>query len=618
MRKIFHKIFVGNVVWQLLVWGIAFFVVFWLLKKGLSIDTDSLFHSMTTYDKETDDFYYVVFHQTVSQKSILRIIYIIGVAFFSGLLVMILTNAIRNLINKIERGDNRYGFNKHVVIFGYNEFVLGLLLSYMNDKIKHEGIILSCWHKLFKTKYLIVVEKDVSKVKEEITGMLGKRRNLYILHGSRLSVDDIKGFRVNKAKDIYMIGEGEPNVDVLNLQSLHLISTLIDLSKNRNVFLYNSGAGGLCSWDYCTRFLSRKFLDSSFLKIIDSDELCINNILGDPDNNWPNYKLHRRGEKDVINWQSEKKVHMVIIGMNDVSKKLIKAASNFAHFPNHSTKKINTLITVVDENIGDASFIINEFKDYFDYCHYEIKSTKNNTRITHAQLEKYNFIDIDFEFVETDYKNPSLNNLLKEWSIDSSQFLSVYTCIKDLNVCFDISVNFPKELYTNNIPIWLYSKSTAQLSKMLKENYSNIIPWGNPSEQKAFSNWDRDRTSAICAVIKNNHNASETIKYYPAIYGFVSFLPILHTSISSYNTSEETKSLISTEYYRNCVSSLFDRENKVTNVFASEELCEAGYAQSEICNFDDLPKIVRKYYLYTVEDIGLGIFQGKPLKTTTK
>jgi hypothetical protein len=75
---------------------------------------------MTTYDDGTDGSGFDILGLYVSKKIVLRIIYIIGVAFFSGLLVMILTNAIRNIINRIESGDVRYHFKNHVLIFGYH------------------------------------------------------------------------------------------------------------------------------------------------------------------------------------------------------------------------------------------------------------------------------------------------------------------------------------------------------------------------------------------------------------------------------------------------------------------------------------------------------------------
>jgi hypothetical protein len=506
-------------------------------------------------------------------------------------------------------------------VFGYNEIVIGLLFSYFNDKNNKSKFFLKNWLRyFFRTKYIVVVEKDVSKVKDEIVGVLGRRANLYVLHGSRSSKEDLKKFHIKKAKEIFMIGEDEQNADVLNLQSLHLISSIVkDSKKNRNIFLYNANNGRFCSWDNCSRFLPQQFLDSSFLKIIDSDELCINNILGDPDNNWPNYKIHKRSDVDVINWQSDKKVHLVIFGMNSISNKVIKSASNFAHFPNHYTKKINTLITVIDSNIGDASFVIDPFKVYFDYCKFEIKRIKDGRIIsdmTHNQVDDCDFVDIDFEFIESEPDNPCLNDYIKTCATDRNQYISIYTCLENFNDCFETSIQLPKEVYDYSIPIWMYSKKTTNLSQLLNEKYMNIIPWGNPGEQCAFSNWDRERTTAMCALFKNYHTNVAANRYYQTIYDYVSFLPILHTSTLSFENGspEETKSLISAEYNRNCVASLFNGERKVTSIFVTKELCEKGYAQTEICNFEDLPKVVRHYYLTIVEDLGLGIFQGKEPK----
>mgnify|MGYP006363336543 CR=1 FL=1 len=94
------------------------------------------------------------------------------------------------------------------------------------------------------------------------------------------------------------------------------------------------------------------------MEIIDFDDLSINNIISDSDNRWPDFKLHCRNG-DSITCESDKRVHLVIFGVNEVSLKLIKAAVNFCHFPNHYTKGINTLITFIDENINNANTVIN-------------------------------------------------------------------------------------------------------------------------------------------------------------------------------------------------------------------------------------------------------------------
>ena len=612
MKKLLHRLITGRLISQLGVWCLFFFMVFLVLNRLVVPNPNSLFHSMTTFDKENEGF-------------ALKVIYVIGVALFSGLLVMIFTNHVRNRINRIESGDVRYRFNKHVVVFGYDEMVIGVLLSRLSDK----GTM--------PTNYVIVVEKDVKKIKEEIVGAIGSNiRGLYVLHGSRVSKKDLKALRVYNAKEIYLIGEGGENSEALDLQSLLLISSLEEEKKKyrkakdtrvikdikeirykRCIYMYNPENGRFSFIENCLSLLPKDFLKNTFLKVIDVDELCINNILGDSDNYWPQSKIHKRGSDDVINWQSEKRVHLVIFGMNNVSKKFVKRTSNYTHFPNHYTKGINTLITIIDENIGDASFLIDEYNSYFNVCNYEIKSIKGNvvtTRACHKQIEHANYIDIDFEFIETEYGTPSLNELIKSWAVDKSQYLSLYSCIEDFNKGFNVSINFPDELYENKIPIWLYSKKNAHLSDLLSEKYQNIILWGNPCEKHPFSNWDLEQTSNICLAAKSGNLGIVSNDYNQKIYNYISFCSILHTSTVTYgNTAEETKALIITEYNRACVTSLFDGESKVFNIFMAKELKDKGYLQTEICNFENLPKEVRQYYNSLVTDVGLGIFQGKPI-----
>lgn len=603
LKRPIHKLLTGNIIWQIVVWALLFIIIFIAFHKGFQIASSELFQYMTSYDKET--------------KFVYAIFYIIGVAFFSGFLVMILTNGIRNKINKIERGDIRYKFNDHIVFLGYNEIVLGLLSSCPPPK--WTNILFGFLHgRNAIPNFVILVEKNVAAVTDELVGVLGKRKNIYILHGSRLSAKDLNDICVKKAKEVYLIGENEPNADLTNLQSLKIISSLVGDKNNKIFFLYNNNQGKFCSWEYCNKFLPKSFLDTNFLKVIDFDELSVNNILGDPDNIWPELKLHRRNNNtDIITWESDKYVHLVILGMNEVAKKLIKASANFCHFPNHVTKGINTKITIIDDGSRDVSYITDSFASYFDKCTYEIKKISDgNISIVFQQKSRpnQNYIDIDFEFIDTRLSDTTLQKMVAEWGNDSGQILSIYACFLDFNYNFDISTSLPQIIYDNNIPIWLYARNTKGVSVLFKDKYPTIVPWGSCWELHPFGRWNRYVTSIMCNVLKYRKTDIPAHQYYQEFLNYVSFLSILHTSTHRFisgdgGSVEEIKALIKTEYYRNCATALFDNKDIINNLLILEPNAKS---KTGIKNFEDLDET--RHYFESLLHFGLDVFQGKKIR----
>lgn len=586
--KHLNKLFTAGMIWQLVAWFFILIFVFVSFLSilnivGVKIEWSDLFHSMTSYEH-------------TFKKPLYVFLYLIGVALFSGFLVMILTNGVRNMIERLERGDVRYNFNNHIVFLGYNNIVLGLLSSCFKNS---------------KNNYLILVEKKVSEIRDELHGVLGNRKNLYVLHGSRVSEQDLKNICIPLAKEVYVIGENEKDVDIINIQSLKIISSLNNDKQNRLFFIYNNKDSDFCSLEYYNKFLSPQFLCSNFLEIIDFDDLSINNIISDSDNRWPGFKLHCRNG-DSITCESDKRVHLVIFGVNEVSLKLIKAAVNFCHFPNHYTKGINTLITFIDENINDISLPIKTFNKYFDYCKYELKNIQDGkmvSRYNHNMLEDCSFIDIDFEFINAKPTDDMLVNMIDEWAKDENRYLSIYTCFQDFKYNLDLSILLSSKV--SNTPLWMYAKTANQISILFEDIYPNIVPWGN-CWAKTCGVWNRERAAELCNCIDRNKEISSR-EYYNYCLDFVSYLSILHTSKSPTNHCIVPSA--ATEYYRHCARSLFMGEDKILNLFGRGE--NKDCLLSNIVNYDNLDDGYKKYYEKLVME-GYDLFRGYPIRKRKK
>jgi len=458
---------------QMLLLCFAFLIVFLLIQSIFRIDTDLLFRELTQYDPEP-----------YNENHPLKLFYIIGVIFFSGLLVMVLTNGIRNTIERIHAGDVRYSFDNHIIIFGYNDVAKGIIKS------------------KYPSKILVVVEKNVTKVREDITGVLGKGVKIYIEHGSRTSSFDISSFDVDRAKEIHIIGEKEPDSDYKNLDCYNLMSKMPYACEwKANVYLYlqePSSISLLCNRRY-KQFSTNDLLDFNHrLKIYNADEKWARKIFVDSIFDSPEMNVHVRRHKEE--WEQNTKtadyqVHLIIFGMSNTGEMVAKVAAQTCHYPQFIIKKIRTKITVIDEDFSKHRGILHgRYSDFLNMCRYSFKRIKDgkiNLCDQHIPDRDQDFLDIEWEFIESAPDETALQTLLNQYGYAENELLTVVVCNADESANTNIALGLPKIYYDKSIPVWLYSKTKSTLGYYLEESrYSNIKQWGMLEESPEQILWD--------------------------------------------------------------------------------------------------------------------------------
>lgn len=100
-----YRLITGGMFRQLAFLFIFFVLVFISLSYMLDMESSRLFHNMTSFDYPPKD-----------NNLLLQLLYLTGVVFFSGFLVMVLTNSVRNKIDLFKSGDVRLRY-----IVGENE-----------------------------------------------------------------------------------------------------------------------------------------------------------------------------------------------------------------------------------------------------------------------------------------------------------------------------------------------------------------------------------------------------------------------------------------------------------------------------------------------------------------
>ena len=497
-----YRLIAGGMFRQLAFLFIFFVLVFISLSYMLDMESSRLFHNMTSFDYPPKD-----------NNLLLQLLYLTGVVFFSGFLVMVLTNSVRNKIDLFKSGDVRLRLNNKISILGYNDITIGLIRKEIGNR-----------------NIEIIVENSVSKVREEVEGLFGSRNNIYVFHGGRTSHKDLASFHLNEAHDIYIVGENEDNSDYKNMECYSELCKLHNFKRwDSNIFLF------LKEQSSFTFFSNRSYnndygtLDmNNRLNLLNTDENWARKILVDVDNQWPDRSLYMRDR--TPNVDSDCRVHILLFGMTTTGEIIAKTAALSCHFPNYVTKGVRTKITVIDDHfIHNRGIFGGRYSDFLKMCHYSIRSIKNGKSIpvyTHEPDEGHDLLDIEWEFIESVPDDILLQDELCKLCYNKKEILTSIICNNNDAKNINIALGLPRDFFDNNIPVWVYVKSDYSLSTYLRgSRYSNVVPWGMLDSFPVNNSW-LDSTAKLTNYFYEtmDYNTMENSKYINATKGEIDFV----------------------------------------------------------------------------------------------
>lgn len=212
------------------------------------------------------------------------------------------------------------------------------------------------------------------------------------------------------------------------------------------------------------------------------DDQWAKNVFCQPDSQKSTYP---HLDRERIDSQSNKTVHLVIDGLSDIGESLAFHAALTAHFPNFTRDHtLRTRITILDENIMERkNSFIQRYQYLFDHSYHrtidlqEQKMTQFHEPMYRSSRE--DFVDIEWEFVKGTIYNPYVQQKLTSWSNDRNQILTIALCNPQWQHNFDQAFVMPKAVYLNEIPVLVYLKHATFLDKVKEtEEFDNIFPFG--------------------------------------------------------------------------------------------------------------------------------------------
>lgn len=167
---------------------------------------------------------------------------------------------------------------------------------------------------------------------------------------------------------------------------------------------------------------------------------------------------------EPITIQSEKHVHLVIFGMDEMAEMVAIQAAHVAHYPNYvRNHSLRTRITMLDAQAEQKSVgFIKRYQHLFDNSYYRVVKPSEEKAIVLFHKPMYegkreDFVDVEWEFVDAESWNVDVRDKLRLWAKDEKQLLTVVMADKDVYKNKSDSLLLPQELYHRAIPIHIYS-----------------------------------------------------------------------------------------------------------------------------------------------------------------
>ena len=201
-------------------------------------------------------------------------------------------------------------------------------------------------------------------------------------------------------------------------------------------------------------------------------------------------------DRGGISADSDKFVHLVIIGMTPMGAMLAIEAAHIAHYPNFITKGKKTRITLIDvEARREMDYMTSCFNRFFDQCDYtytEIEKAKVTHEETFKSINKTgSFIDVEFEFIKSNVADDLMRAKLSEWADDKNQILTIAVCFKQSARNIATALYMPDNIYENEVMLLVKQNTSGELLNLVRVDpsaadqrkgeyvkYRNIRPFG--------------------------------------------------------------------------------------------------------------------------------------------
>ena len=398
------------------------------------------------------------------------LIAILGVLLLNGLLVSSIVGWINSRKETWTRGDICYtrflrllSSRKHYVVIGGNDMVDSIVRQIL-QKIEREN----SW---LKPYILIQTARNVDRFRQELFTNLTKeqQQQIIIYYGHRDSEIDIENLLLQRAKEVYIIGEGtrigdaESYHDTMNMMCLDLIYKSLSKSHRKEKLpcrvMFDSQAT-FSVFQFSD--IDKKLGDLIDFKPFNYYELWAQKLFINREINPERLRAAAlKGEYlpldgcNGIKREDDSYVHLFIVGMSHMGIATGIEAAHLAHYPNFEQKGIRTKITFIDQNASERKdALINRYKELFNLSHWRYGNVSEANTLkwlqshspTDTEYLGGDFIDVEWEFIEGYIEQATIQEHILS-SCSTSAKITIAICLAESDLSYAAGLHLDKRIY---------------------------------------------------------------------------------------------------------------------------------------------------------------------------
>ena len=379
------------------------------------------------------------------------IVGIIGIIIFNGLLITAFSSGVERYVERIRDGRKRFWMRNHYVMIGYNHY--------------SSSIIECILGKDNKTRLVVLTSKNVENVRSKFRASLPEEidNRVIIYSGDGDTEKHVSKLNLERALGVYVMVEGNEweNQYTQSMTLLKEINNYISAHQTVNsesllpvnLFINDPSAFNLVQClNLPIDYLGCRTDDNSIYK--QNIDLHIFNFY----ENWARLLWSYTGRKknegyyyDSLDFEpiegTNKYVHLIIVGFNSMGRALLQEALRICHYPNYDedTCKNKSIITIIDP---EAETLKDQWNSQYPFVN-QIK-------------------DISIEFVASTCEREDVRTLLREWSDDERQLLTIAFCLSDPDAAMSMAFSLPEELFFHYNNLTLEPKDINEPDKKQK------------------------------------------------------------------------------------------------------------------------------------------------------
>ncbi len=517
LRLIINKLLGSGLWWQILIYfilNIGAFIVLFVIYGCLGSPTevieatasnDHLFGWWKTLRLFVDSNGILDHTHSFTRHNIfLLLTECIGTILFSGLIISIITNVIKQKVDNINEGRIHYKLKDHVVIIGYDTIVP----SVISEFIKHPEYL--------KSKIVLQSTVPASEIKNDLLSTLSEKdlERLIIVYAPRQSVEELELLYTTKAKDIYIVGDRSQSDH--DAENMYTFETLVNIHEKQGIterktmtiwFENEASYAALQLNDISDKWKKYfEFRPYNFYKRW-ANRLLTNSDYGEG----ADKIIYPELDHDGICKTSNKHVHLIIVGMNRMGTALAKEVAHLMHFPNFNEKtgENRTRITFIDDRADiEMNFFTGKYAGYFDiapimYADLSEKKFEKFELLGDEKNENH-FLDVQFEFIKGRIESKFVREWIKDELKKEDEIISIAICLHNPSQSFGMAMYLPNEVYTRGrdniekpwevvdkdkvVNIFVRQEKTSSLIKSFSDSaksesaknkkYANLYPFG--------------------------------------------------------------------------------------------------------------------------------------------